>query len=87
MIKQKYVIIILAIALFSALQYVVFDKLNELKQQDMLNVFQQGYEQGVADSLNLLHEQTQNCQVAEITIGNITKNILDFSCVNRQQIP
>ena len=87
MTRQKVVIIILAIGLFSVVQYVVFDKLNESKEQDMIRIFQQGYDQGVVDSVNLLYEQTQNCKVAEISIGNLTRNILDLSCLDSENIP
>ena len=85
--KQKVVIIILAIGLFSVAQYVVFDKLNESKEQEMIKIFQLGYDQGIFDSVNLLFEQTKNCNVAEISIGNVTRNILDLSCLDSEKIP
>ena len=81
--KQKIVIIALAGALFLVAQYIVFDKLAESKQKEMLDVYQRGYDNGLKDAVTTLYEQTQNCQKTSITLGNLTKEVFDFSCLKK----
>ena len=77
----------LAIALFAVVQYLLFDTLNKIKEQESIDIFQQGYTQGIVDSVSSLFEQTQNCEIAEISIGNNTRKIVDLSCVKAEDIP
>ena len=82
--KQKIVIIALSIALFSLAQYVIYENIIESRQQELDNTFQSGYDKGLTDAVVELYKQTENCQTTTITLGNLTKNVFDLSCLNIQ---
>jgi len=79
--KQKIIIIVLVVGLFLAIQYILIEKVAEKKQEEMLQVFQEGYEEGLTDAVTAIFAQTQNCQTTTITLNNFTKEILDLSCL------
>jgi len=80
--KQKITIIALAVALFLVIQYVLFDQVQESRNQEKIESFQQGYNQGLTDAVNEIFIQTEDCLVSSITIGNYTRNIVDYSCLS-----
>ena len=79
---QKVIIIGLSIALFITLQYVVLDKWINSINQDTLQSSRDMYDQGLADAFTAIYKQTENCQVAPIVIGNMSKLIFDVDCLD-----
>ena len=79
--KQKIVIIGLAVGLFLVTQYVILDKLAESRQQETLGVYKRGYDNALKDVMNSIYEKTQNCQITEISIGNLTRTVVDVDCL------
>ena len=49
--------------------------------QDVKQATEQGYDKGVIDALAAAYQQTANCQITAITLGNVTRRIIDFNCV------
>ncbi|MHB9161289.1 MAG: hypothetical protein ACYC6W_10475 [Nitrosotalea sp.] len=80
--KQKLLIIILSVCVFALVQYVVIEKVLESEQQKILSTFHDGYEHGINDAINAIYQQTANCQSTKISANNLTKTILDLSCLN-----
>lgn len=83
--KQRITIIALSIALFVLAQYVIYEKIIESRQQELTNMYQDGYKKGLTDAAMAVYKQTENCQTATITIGNFTKTIFDVSCMQVEQ--
>ena len=79
--KSKITIIALSVALFALAQYVIYEKITESRQQELINAYQNGYSKGMADAAVTVYKQTENCQTATITIGNLTKTVFDLSCL------
>lgn len=79
--RYQIAIIALIVALFLVTQYVVLDKLMESKQREITNVYQGGYNQGIMDAIDTMFEKTKNCQVSTISIGNVTRSVLDVTCL------
>jgi hypothetical protein len=79
--KQTIIIIIMIVALVLEIQYVIYNKIDELQTQEKRDIFQRGYDQGSIDSITEIYKQTENCQIFYITIDNQTKNISDYSCL------
>jgi len=50
----------------------------------MIQVFQEGYEEGLTDAIAAVYLQTQNCQPTTITLFNVTKEIFDLSCLKQE---
>lgn len=82
--KQKITIIALSVALFSIVQYVIYEKIVESRQEELSNAYQNGYNRGLTDAAVTIYKQTENCQSATITIGNSTKTVFDLSCLKTQ---
>ena len=85
--KQKIALIVLAVALFVVLQYIILDKLEQIKQEQMLSIYQKGYSDGLQTAITSLFEQTQNCQSTTIAIGNLTKQVFDLNCLKTNSRP
>ncbi len=49
--------------------------------------FQSGYEEGLFESVKTIYQQTDNCQIAIINIGNNTKQLLDVYCLQVIELP
>lgn len=82
--RQKITIIILSVALFALVQYVIYEKIVESRQQEIAIAYQKGYDKGLTDAAVTIYKQTEDCQSTAITIGNLTKNVLDLSCLKIQ---
>jgi hypothetical protein len=85
--KQKIALIVLAVALFVVLQYIIIDKLEQIKQEQMLSIYQSGYSDGLKTAITSLFEQTQNCQTTTIAIGNLTKQVIGLDCLKTNSHP
>lgn len=83
--KQKITIIILSVALFLLAQYVIYEKMIESRQQELSLAYEHGYNQGLSDAAVTIYKQTENCQTTAVTIGNLTKNIFDLSCLKAME--
>jgi hypothetical protein len=81
MSKQKITIIILAVSLFLLSEYLLIEKLEDSKQEELVDMYQQGYDDGIADTIAVIFQQTENCKVSTITANNFSKNIFDASCL------
>lgn len=82
--KEKVIIIALSVILFSLVQYVIYEKIIQSRQQELANAYQNGYNKGVTDAAISIYKQTNNCQTTTISIGNLSKNIFDLSCLKIQ---
>ena len=78
--KQKIVIISLTVLLFLSVQYIIYVNLIQQMEAEFVNVFQDGYQQGLVDAVGEIFTQTEDCVVSTITIGNFTKDVVDYSC-------
>ena len=86
--KQKIIIISLIVLLLFLVQYIIYDNFIQQMEVDLVNAFQDGYQQGLIDAVSEIFMQTENCVVTTITIGNLTKNVVDYSCLeNTSEYP
>ena len=78
-------IIALSVGLFALGQYVIYEKTTESRQQELSNAYQNGYTKGLSDAVTAIYKQTENCHSATLTIGNLTRTMLDLSCLKSAQ--
>jgi len=45
--------------------------------------FQAGYNKGITDAVVAVYQQTNNCKATTINIGNITRQVIDISCLTK----
>jgi hypothetical protein len=83
--KQKITIMVLSIVIFLFSQYIILNTFLQQNEENLFQSFQNGYQHGLIDAISKTFEQTENCQIAIITIKNLTKEIIDFSCL--EEIP
>jgi hypothetical protein len=78
--KQKIIILVLALVLFSVVQYFVIEKVLVENQKKMSEIYQNGYDQGLKDTITTIYQETDDCKATTIFIGNLSKQIIDTSC-------
>lgn len=79
--KQKIIIIALSIALILTVQYFILEKWLVNVKQDMVSSYQNGYDAGAKDVLTTIFLQTKDCQTSIITLGNVTRQVFDVTCL------
>ena len=83
MCKKTLVIIGMAVLLVGALGYIGVGKYNEGRQQEQLEVFQQGvqygYEQAVVSVMNV----ASGCEAVPLRNGNVTMNVVAVECLGQ----
>jgi regulatory protein YycI of two-component signal transduction system YycFG len=77
--RSEIIILVLVILLGISFGYIIFEKLQMMQQQ----AFQTGYSQGFQDAVISLYQQTNNCRVTTIRIGNVTREIIDANCLTK----
>ena len=82
---QKITIIILAVALFSATQYIILEKWEEMKNKEIMIQYQVGYDKASQNIITALFKSTNDCKIATIHAENLTKQLVDVKCVNQQK--
>lgn len=58
------------------------NKWNAVNEQKIMDSYKEGYTAGIYDSVLSLYEQTNNCQLATLFVGNFSKQIVDLACIN-----
>lgn len=79
--KSKLAIIVLLGLLVFSISYIIFDKLQDYKQSQYTKAYQEGYNQGVLNTVLSLYQQTENCQATTVNLGNFTRSVIDANCV------
>ena len=79
--KKNLIIVILASSLILTVNFFVLDKWLDLRENELSKFYQQGYDRGLEDAVTTIFEQTENCQLASIWIGNSSKDLIDFLCI------
>jgi regulatory protein YycI of two-component signal transduction system YycFG len=77
--RSEIIILVLVILLGISFGYIIFEKLQMMQQQ----AFQAGYSQGFQDAVISLYQQTNNCRVTTIRIGNVTRKVIDANCLTK----
>lgn len=84
MSKERMAIVILGVLLVLSVGYIVFDSVQKQRNQEMVTVYRQGYNQGLTDAVVTLYRQTENCNAAVINIGNVTRQVVDTGCLRKE---
>ena len=79
--KTKITITVLAVLLIISVSYIAIDKFQNMRINELQQVYQQGYSQGVRDTVISLMQQTENCVSTTITVGNLTREVIDITCL------
>jgi len=77
---KKIIIIVISIGWIITLQYFLLDNWISSVNQEMAQKSQDAYNLGLIDTVSELYKQTENCQSAQIKIGNFTREVVDISC-------
>ena len=83
--KRKIAIIGLSIGIFVFGQYAIYEKTTESRQSDLSNAYQNGYNVGAFNAITALYKQTENCHSTTLGIGNLTRIMIDLSCLKSVQ--
>lgn len=75
--------IILAFLFIVLLGFILSEKYAESQAGKLQNTYVAGYNKGVEDSVVSIYQQTNNCQVVPVNIGNVTRGLADVDCIKK----
>ena len=78
--KKKIIIIGVSGALFIILQFYLLDFWENQKLMEHAEVFQKGYDSGLENAVFTIYNNTEDCNITKIWVGNLSRYILDFNC-------
>ena len=81
--KQKIIILALTLTLFLVAQYLIIEKILDENQKKMSEIYQEGYDQGLKDTVTTLYQETKDCKTTTIWLGNLSKQITDITCLEK----
>lgn len=81
---QKITIIVLAIALFSVIQYFLLERWQETKNNEIINSYKAGYNRAYQEIITTLFKNTERCKIATLHADNLTKQLVDMKCTNQK---
>lgn len=79
--KQKIIILALAIGLIFVLNFFLLDNYFKENQRQIEEAFLSGRDQGIKETITMLFEASDNCNIVPIFIENATKNLVDVECL------
>lgn len=73
---------LLLLALFIILiSYVAYNEYNRALFNNMMDAARAGYDQGVIDTVSLIYQEAEDCQLVPLTLDNTTRHLVDVSCL------
>ena len=73
--------VLLVLALVLALGYIVIDKFQAARQEEAMQIFQQGVQVGYEQAVLQLIQQALTCQTVPVYAGNTTINVIAVECL------
>jgi fucose 4-O-acetylase-like acetyltransferase len=84
--RQKVLVFLLALSLTIAISYIIFDKLEEIKREEHINIYQQGFQNGYTTAVVQLFQQVSTCQSVPLRVGNQTISVYSVECIFQQAL-
>lgn len=78
-------VIVLVVVLVVALGYIAVDKYTATKQQEQLDIFQQGAQLGYQQAILQIIQQAATCQQVPLFVENQTINLIAVECLQQTQ--
>ena len=89
--RPNMITIGLAVLLIVSVLYIGIDKIQKVQASRQTEIdtatqqgFEQGYTQGITAAAVAVIRQTENCKPTIISVQNVTRQIIDLSCVKQQ---
>ena len=82
--KHKILIFLLAHSLTIAVGYIIFDKLEEIKREEHINIYQQGFQNGYTAAIVQIFQQVSTCQSVPLKVENQTVTLHSVECIFQQ---
>jgi len=79
--KKKIILVSSLGILFIVLQFYFLDYWDQKRLEEYADAFQNGYNLGVDNSVTTIFNNTEDCMVTNIFVGNDSRQIIDFSCI------
>ena len=81
--KQKIIVLASVIILFAIAQYFVIEKVLDENQKKMSEIYQDGYDEGLKDTISALFQETKDCKITSVWMGNFSRQISDAKCIEK----
>ena len=82
--KKEKVIVILSICLLLIVGFVGYSLYQNWQQNKMIDAFNQGYNQGITDTIIQVYQETDICEPIPLFVGDNTKHIIDVACLQQK---
>ena len=79
----KIATVILSIVLIIILGYAAVGQYKEFQNTKVLQAHNEGYNEGVSESLVQIFQSTENCGIATISMQNSSRGLADVNCINQ----
>jgi len=76
-------VVVLIVLLAVAVGYIAYGKIQEMRQEEQLGVFQQGAQYGYEQVGVMMFQQAERCQSIPITYENQTINLVAVECLRK----
>ena len=83
--KQKITIIALAVLLVVALGYICVGKYNEVKQEEQIEIYQQGIGYGYEQAVIQIAQMAVSCEQVPLNVENQTINMIAVECLGGEK--
>ena len=80
--SKKIIIIILGAVIFILINYLLLDEFLENQDAKIDDAFINGFQEGFDQVLIALYDELDDCNTTIITVGNLTRYVVDASCVS-----
>lgn len=80
-INQKFISIVLLLALLMLAFYIGYDKISGYVATRTYDAYSTGYRNGMEDAVNQFIEGSKNCNPVIIQDGNETRNFIEINCL------
>lgn len=84
--RQKALLCLLAVLLIISVSYIIFDKLEEMRREERLNIYRQGFQNGYTSAVVQIFHQVSACQQVPLIVGNQTIDVYSVECIFRQAL-
>ena len=84
--RERTLMIVLLVLLIISVSYILYSEHSRLVSGAAQDAFAAGYNQGfldgVVDSIGKIHSETASCQSVPVVYNNVTKYIIDAGCLH-----
>ena len=85
--KNKIILVSVCCVVFIIFQFFLLDFWEQQRIEESAIAFQRGFDFGLENAVFTIYNNTENCQITTISVGNDSKKLVDFTCNLSDYLP